>query len=481
MRLFPRIQAEIPVMINTKFATSEAVISNISVNGAFVQDHLPTIKVGDTLFLKYNLPNYGLFEHSGMTVRKDTGGFAMTFHDVGITEKAKLWKYIIDNLNNLEKCPYCDEKYEKLPSICKSCGWDLAFDSPGYIEYHEKRHLLKKMQSEADSLNADQIRRLINFIDGEILKEGIGEGLREFVSSSVVMKEVFSNIRKVAPTEVSVLIRGESGTGKELTALAIYERSMRSSNAFVPINCAAIPENLLEAELFGYERGAFTGAYTSRIGKFEHADGGTIFLDEIGEFSPNLQAKLLRFLENQIVERIGASKGKKVDVRFIAATNCDLESAIENGKFRKDLYYRLNAFPINLPPIRARGEDGIVLARYFLKRFSRELGVSKEFTEDAVSAIKKYSWPGNVREIINRVRKAIIMSDNNLVKPQDLDLNIQEIAAKTDGCLMDARANTEKKILKEVLNKCDSNISKAAKMLALSRPTLYRLKKKYGI
>jgi len=481
MRLFPRLQVDIPVMLNTKFTTSEGVMKNISVNGAFVQDHLPNIKVGETLFLKYKLPNYGLFEHSGMTVRKDTDGFAMTFHDVGITEKAKLWKYIIDNLNNLDKCPYCDEKYEKLPSICKSCGWKLAFDSPGYIEYHEKTHLLKKMDSRAERLNADQVRRLINFIDGEILKEGTGEQLREFVSTSVVMKEVFFNIRKVAPTEVSVLIRGESGTGKELTALAIYERSTRNGKAFVPINCAAIPETLLEAELFGYERGAFTGAYTSRKGKFEQADGGTIFLDEIGELSPNLQAKLLRFLENQIVERIGASKGKKVDVRFIAATNSNLESAIENNKFRSDLYYRLSAFPINLPPVRARGEDGIVLAKYFLKRFSREMGVSKEFTEDAVSAVKKYSWPGNVREIINRVRKAIILADDNLIKPKDLDLNIQEIDVKTSCGIKDARAKVEKEKLKEVLDKCDSNLSKAAKMLSMSRPTLYRLKKKYGI
>jgi transcriptional regulator with PAS, ATPase and Fis domain len=181
------------------------------------------------------------------------------------------------------------------------------------------------------------------------------------------------------------------------------------------------------------------------------------------------------------LERIGASKGKKVDVRFIAATNCDLESAIEKGKFRKDIYYRLNAFSINLPPVRARGEDGIMLAKYFLKRFSREMGVSKEFTEDAVSAVKNYSWPGNVREIINRVRKAIIMADNNLIKPQDLDLNIQKMVVKKDGCLKDEQAKVEKEKLKEVLGKCDSNLSKAAKMLALSRPTLYRLKKKYDI
>jgi transcriptional regulator with GAF, ATPase, and Fis domain len=238
------------------------------------------------------------------------------------------------------------------------------------------------------------------------------------------MKEIFSKIRKVAPTDIPVLILGESGTGKELTALAIHERSTRNNNAFVPINCAAIPESLLEAELFGYERGAFTGAYTSKKGKFEDADGGTLFLDEIGELSPNLQAKLLRFLENQIVERIGATKGRKVNVRVIAATNCNIEFAIENGQFRKDLYYRLSAFPINLPPVRERGGDKEVLAKYFLKRFSREMGLPKEFTEDAITSIRNYGWPGNVREIINKVRKAIIMANDKLISPQDLDLNI---------------------------------------------------------
>jgi two-component system, NtrC family, response regulator len=481
MRLFPRFQTDIPVIINTKFTTSEAVINNISLNGGFVQGSRRNIKVGETLFLKYNLPKYGLFEHSGKIIRNDRVGSAVLFPDLDITEKTKLWKYISDNLHHLDKCPYCDEKYEVLPSVCKNCGWDLALDSPGYIEYHEKRYLLKKLYSKIEHLDVDMIRRLINFTNVDILKEGISEGFQEFVGTSVLIKEVFSNIRKVAPTDVSVLIRGESGTGKELTAHAIHERSTRSSNAFVPINCAAIPENLLEAELFGYERGAFTGAYTSKKGKFELADGGTLFLDEIGELSSNLQAKLLRFLENQIVERIGATKGRKVNVRVIAATNCDLEFAIEQGKFRSDLYYRLSAFPINLPPIRVRGEDGIVLAKYFLKKFCREIGGAKDFTEEAVSAIKNYSWPGNVREIINRVRKAIIMADNNLIKPQDLDLDNQEITVKTDICLKDGWGKVEKKKLKEVLDKCDRNISKAAKMLALSRPTLYRLKKKYSI
>jgi transcriptional regulator with PAS, ATPase and Fis domain len=322
---------------------------------------------------------------------------------------------------------------------------------------------------------------LINFVDVDLLKGRGSEEFQEFVGTSDVMREVFSKIRKVAPTDIPVLILGESGTGKELTALAIHERSPRKDKVFIPINCAAIPETLLESELFGYERGAFTGAYISKKGKFEQADGGTLFLDEIGELSPGLQAKLLRFLENQIVERIGAGKGKKVDIRVIAATNCNLESAIENGRFRRDLYYRLSAFPIDLPPIRERGKDRVVLARYFLKRFSREMNVSKEFSEDAINVIENYSWPGNVREIINKVRKAIIMANGHSIKPQDLDLNVRETILKTDDSLKGVRENIEKQKLKEVLDRCNHNISKAAKTLGMSRPTVYNLKKKYGV
>ncbi len=481
MRLFPRVKTDVSVMVRRKLTTSEARVSDLSINGAFIQGRFHTAKIGEAVSIKYNLPNYGLIEHNGKTIRKESNGFAVIFHNLEITAKTGLWKYILDKMKNSDRCPYCGEEYDQLPSVCKTCGWKLNFDSPRYFEYHEKMHLLKRLYSKADSLDTDQIRRLINFISVEILKERTSEEFQEFVGASNVMREIFSKIRKVAPTDVPVLILGESGTGKELTALAIHERSTRSNNAFVAINSAAIPESLLEAELFGYERGAFTGAYTSKKGKFELADGGTLFLDEIGELSLGLQAKLLRFLENQIVERIGAGKGKRVNVRVIAATNCNLESAFEKGKFRRDLYYRLNTFTIDLPPVRERDEDRVVIARYFLKRYSGEVGLSKQFTEEAISAIRNYSWPGNVREIINKVRRAIIMANDKLITPQDLDLNIQGPILKTEECLRDVRENIEKQKLNEVLEKCGKNISKAAKMLGVSRPTIYTLKKKYGI
>jgi transcriptional regulator with PAS, ATPase and Fis domain len=287
-------------------------------------------------------------------------------------------------------------------------------------------------------------------------------------------------IRKVAPTDIPVLITGESGTGKELTAMAIHERSQRRNKPFVTINCAAIPENLIEAELFGYEKGAFTGAYTSKMGKFEYADGGTIFLDEIGELSLQLQSKLLRFIEDKIVERIGKNGGKKIDVRVVAATNRELKNAIARGTFRKDLFYRLDVFNINLPPVRDRGDDKIILARYFLNKFSKEMNLTKTFSPEAIDSIKGYDWPGNVREIINKIRRSVVISMELAITPEDMDL---DIPVQTDvlTSLKEVRHTLEKQKLIEALKHCNNNISKVARVLGISRPSVYSLRKKYNI
>ncbi len=281
---------------------------------------------------------------------------------------------------------------------------------------------------------------------------------------------------------LSVLILGESGTGKELTALAIHERSTRKSRPFVTINCAAIPENLLEAELFGHEKGSFTGAYATKKGKMESADGGTVFLDEIGEMPMSLQAKLLRFLQDRIVERVGSTSGKKVNVRVIAATNCDLDLAIQEGRFRSDLYYRLDEFAIQLPPLRDRGEDVVVLAKFFLNRFSAEMGLTKAFTKKAIDAIEVYSWPGNVRELINKIRRAIVMSDGTTISVADLGLDGSK-TIKSPGVvpLKEEVNHVEAQKVREILQLCSNNISKAAKLLKVSRPSLYSRIKKYNI
>ncbi|MDA8215077.1 MAG: sigma 54-interacting transcriptional regulator [Nitrospiraceae bacterium] len=481
-RLCPRIASSIPVEVDARHIRTEGVVTNLGMNGAFLIPDKKLTGDHDNVLLKYNLSEYGDFEHSGKIIRKDRSGYALKFYDLDIAAKVKLWKYVADNLAGIEQCPYCGERYNMLPESCNACGWELTFNSPEYFAYHEKQSLIKKLYSEVSGLNADHLQRLINFMEVEILKVVGSEKFQEFVGTSSVMLEVFSKIRKVAPTDLPALILGESGTGKELTALAIHERSQRKDKPFVTINCAAIPESLLEAELFGYERGAFTGAYTSKKGKFECADGGTIFLDEIGDMPLSLQSKLLRFLQDRVIERIGSIKGKKVDVRLIAATNCDLNAAIGEGRFRNDLYYRLNAFTINLPPVRERGEDRVILAKHFLNKISMEMGLTKTFTGEAIEAVRAYTWPGNVREMINKIRRAIVMAEANSISPRDLDLAAQQTMDVSENTgLRDAIGKIEMQKIKETLNACGNNISMAARLLGVSRQSLYNYKRKYGI
>jgi transcriptional regulator with PAS, ATPase and Fis domain len=343
--------------------------------------------------------------------------------------------------------------------------------------------MLKRLHLKAEKLSADQLRRVVDLLEPEPPRQASTELVPDFVGTSQVMKEVLVKIRKVAPTDVPVLILGESGTGKELTALAIHERSKRKDKAFVPINCAAIPENLLEAELFGYEKGSYTGAHTRKIGKFEYAEGGTLFLDEIAELPPALQVKLLRFLENQMIERIGTVTGKKVNVRFIAATNCDLQAALASRRFRPDLFYRLEAFTIKLPPVREREEDIFLLAQFFLKKFSREIGVIREFTPEALKAMGNYGWPGNVREISNKIRKALVLGSDHFLRPRDLDLPGMEESGPGEESVGggNGRGKIEKQKVIETLELCRHNISRTAQVLGVSRPTVYHLKRKFGI
>jgi DNA-binding NtrC family response regulator len=422
-------------------------------------------------------------EHRGRITRKDPEGIAVVFYDLDGPTKVKLWGYIAERLKGLGECPYCGHPLGKLPSECSQCGWNLEFHSPAYLEYHQKTCLLRNLQSKAQGLSVEQLRRAVDLLEPDVSPQSGTDAFPEFVGTSQAMKEVYVRIRKVAPTDVPVLILGESGTGKELTALAIHQRSTRKEKAFVPINCAAIPENLLEAELFCYEKGSYTGAHARKLGKFEYADGGTISLDEIAEISPLLQVKLLRFLENQVVETIGSLAGKKVNVRFLAATNCDLQSAMASGRFRPDLFYRLEAFIITLPPLRERGEDVLLLAQYFLKQFCREMGEVQEFSDEALRAIKDYGWPGNVREIANKIRKALIMSSNHFLKPADLDLSDPGVCDQKprhpeNG---NSRGKIEKQRVIETLELCRYNISKPANMLGITRPTVYSLRRKYEI
>jgi two-component system, NtrC family, response regulator len=303
----------------------------------------------------------------------------------------------------------------------------------------------------------------------------------EIVGSSREMEEVFSNIRKMATTNVPVLITGETGTGKELVARAIHDQSERSHEPFVAINCAAIPEALLESELFGYEKGAFTGADSQRTGRFEKAQKGTLFLDEIGELGLGLQTKLLRFLQEHKVERIGGRQLIDLDVRVLAATNRNLKEAVSSGGFRDDLYFRLAVVTMEVPPLRHRGKDIQLIATAILKQFSGELRRSiKGFTPEAAEAMKTYPWPGNVRELENKVKRAAIMADGSLIELRHLELPASS-APKHQPTLKEVRDQVEKDLVNRTLILHNWNVTQAAKQLGLSRQALHDIISKHGL
>jgi two-component system NtrC family response regulator len=301
------------------------------------------------------------------------------------------------------------------------------------------------------------------------------------IASSPEMLRVLRNIEKMAPTDVAVLLRGESGTGKELLARAVHKMSARARAPFVPINCAAIPETLLERELFGHEKGAFTGALKQTIGRIESADRGTLFLDEIGDVPLPMQVKLLRFLQDQVVERIGGRNPVQVDVRIVCATNQDLNLMMAEGRFREDLYYRLNEVTVQVPPLRERAADVVVLASFFLSRYAAEYGrLVRGFSASALAALRDHPWPGNVRELENRIKRAVVMTDGPLLSAADLGLTApgEDTQSLT---IRDARARAEREVLQLALAQAGSNLSKAAKLLGISRPTLYDLMQQHRI
>ncbi len=301
------------------------------------------------------------------------------------------------------------------------------------------------------------------------------------VAASEGMLAVCRMIEKVAPTNVTALLLGESGTGKELLARALHRLSSRADKNFVAINCAAIPENLLESELFGHEKGAFTGAHKQTLGKIEVADGGTLFLDEIGDMPLALQAKLLRFLQERVIERVGGREEISVDVRVVCATNQNPEELIKEGAFREDLYYRVSEITINIPPYRDREEGRLILARNLLQKYAKAQGRAiNGFSDDAIAAIESYTWPGNVRELENKIKGAVIMADGKLVSANDMGLVPGEEGPESLN-LREVRAQAESKAIRVALTKSYGNISKAAELLGITRPTLYDLLNKYGM
>jgi two-component system NtrC family response regulator len=305
--------------------------------------------------------------------------------------------------------------------------------------------------------------------------------LEGLLTRDPAMMRICRTIERLAPADVTVLLLGDSGTGKELLARGLHDLSPRKDKKFVALNCAAIPENLLESELFGYERGAFTGAAKQTKGKIEYADGGTLFLDEIGDLPGALQAKLLRFLQERVVERIGGREEIAVDVRIVCATHQNLKELMKAGRFREDLFYRLSEIVIDIPPLRARQGDSTLLARAFIARFCQSQNRKPlTISDDASLAIEAYHWPGNVREIENCMKRAVIMADGQFITADDLNLDIENAQPRIFN-LRQVRDDAERSAIMQVLSKVDGNIARAAEMLGVSRPTLYDLMRRFGI
>ena len=306
--------------------------------------------------------------------------------------------------------------------------------------------------------------------------------LGRLITAAPEMVKVARTIERVANTNASVVLLGASGTGKELLARGLHEASDRANGAFIAINCAAIPENLLESELFGHEKGAFTGAVKTTEGKIEQANGGTLFLDEVGDIPVQLQVKLLRFLQERVIERVGARRSIAVDTRIVCATHQNLEQMIAEGRFREDLYYRLAEIIVKIPGLAERPGDATLLAKVFLQRFAREMNPQvKGFAADALAAIDAWGWPGNVRELENRVKRAVIMADGKLVGAVDLDLGVRADELASSLNLKSAREQADRKAIRHALARSEGNISSTAKLLGISRPTLYDLLKQYDL
>lgn len=381
-------------------------------------------------------------------------------------------------------------QFEECLRAFSSLRW-IAVVTPGLLDCSECAEFIYTNFEDYHSVPVDTERLLITL--GHVygmtrLKRKLSTRTGELSRSSCQihgespqMKELFKQLVKVARVDSPVLLTGESGTGKELVAREIHQHSSRKDEAFVAVNCGALPEKLIQSELFGYEKGAFTGAVTRKTGKIEAAAGGTIFLDEIGDLPYEAQVNLLRFLQEGTIERVGSTEVTKVDIRVIAATHVDLEKAIKEGKFREDLFYRLNVLRLNLPPLREREGDIDLLANVFFDIFSGENGgKAKGYSKQAMKIMRNHTWPGNVRELINRVQRAVVMAESRLIIPQDLGLEKRK--SERYGCsLNNVRHHAEKQVIIDTLYNTNRNVSEASRILGISRVTLYRLMEKYQL
>lgn len=435
--------------------TAQGIITNLSLTGTHVTLQGATDPPFHVVNLKFPLLSHDSpkLEVLARVVWNSSSGFGAELLDLDSHSRTRLWDSMLPFLPaRFEFCPFCNKEVKDNRKVCPGCNSPLDLHNQSYQDW-------------LPHVNSGEPEEMVGFSDP--------------------MRHVFNLIRKVAATELPVLVTGASGTGKEMVARAIHQRSLRAEGPFVPINCAAIPRELLESELFGHEKGAFTGAYRTMTGTVERAQGGTLFLDEVGELSLELQVKLLRFLQEFTFERVGGRKTLEADLRVISATNSDLKTLIKEGNFREDLYYRLDVLHIELPLLKDRGDDLLIMANIFLKRYASRVGKNGlEFSKAAVTAIQAHPWPGNIRELTNRIRRSVVMADCSLIAPEHLGLAFSHLTPEPycDGLsLKEAKARFEAQLVSQVLAKYNNNVLLAAKALQTSRSMLYNLIQKYNI
>ena len=380
-------------------------------------------------------------------------------------------------------------QFEALLSADEHLSW-VALTNPANLDDQEFRRLIYEHFYDYFSLplnsSYSHLKNALGHLHGMSMLRDLEEDMlpveeNQMVGGTRQFLAIFDQIRRVAAVEVPVLIRGDTGVGKEMVARAIHQRSKQATGPFIAVNCGALPESLIHAELFGSEKGAFTGAYKRTIGRIEAAQGGTLFLDEIGDLPPQLQVYLLRFLEQKTIERLGGTQSIAINARVIAATHVNLELAVSEGRFREDLYYRLNVLSIDVPPLSERNGDIELLARYFLHKFAKEQDSHvRGFTRPAIAALLHHGWPGNVRELINRIRRALVMSENRMITAKDLGLE-ESATLSTVESLEQARAHAEELAIRSCMSHAMNNVSHAAKLLGVSRVTLYRMMDKYNM
>lgn len=431
----------------------------------------------------------GTLKDAGYSVKTTTSGeeafdlLKKNAYDIVITD---LKMEPVDGMRVLKKAKELNEDTEVIMMTAYATAQSaVEAMKSGATDYIIKPFALEELKLLVDKIVEKQKLVALNLQ----LQEDLGKAtLDEFVGKSEKIKNVFELVDKVAKTDANVLLLGESGTGKELVAMAIHQKSKRKTKPLITVNCAALTETLLESELFGHEKGAFTGAYAKKLGRFELADGGTIFLDEIREISPTIQAKLLRVLEEKKFNRVGGVETIQVDTRVIAATNKNLEESTKQGKFREDLYFRLNVFPIWIPPLRERREDITLLVDYFLKKYNYQ---GNKLSKNVIDQFTNYDWPGNVRELKNILERAIILSDGKDIQTHHIGIRSIEkplsvlsfgagipILAPTDDLSL---GGMEKNMIVEALKKAKGNKTEAAKSLHITRRMLYSRMKKYGL